>query len=146
MIEKITKVIACYDRNNVYTILRCPLTSPTYDMMWHVTSVSVYDHDDVFVLVKVNNNRITIDTDRHIYITLTEKDERECIKINSDYLCERNYIIRRINIPSVWSTNVLKKNHYDNCENKLITSPHTLWIRIKNSWIYSVSDKEKVRN
>ncbi|KYN29453.1 hypothetical protein ALC57_01120 [Trachymyrmex cornetzi] len=120
IINKITKINAYYNHNNIYTILRFPLTtSPTYELI-HVTSVPVYDHD--------------------------EKDERECIKINSDYLCERNYIVKRINKNSICEVQMYlnKENHYDNCENIFITSPHTLWTKLRNVWIYSVADKETV--
>ena len=66
-----------------------------YDM-FHVTPVPVYDHDDIFVSIKVNCHRC-----RQTYVHHLEKGERGYIKVNSDYLCERNYLVRRINKNSI---------------------------------------------
>jgi len=63
----------------------------------HAIPLPVYDHEDVFTAIYIKNHWIAIDSDRHTYITLSNENFQNCIKIHSEYLCAQTFVTNRIN-------------------------------------------------
>ncbi|KYM96677.1 hypothetical protein ALC62_12661 [Cyphomyrmex costatus] len=143
-IEKATTISAYCDRDNIYTILQFPLTaSPTYEIL-HAIPLPVYDHDNKFVSVEINEPYIAVDTEQHTYITITEYELQECSKIGLNYICERNHAINRITSDAICEIQLYLKaeNQYKHCNHKFVTAHSVLWKKLENSWLFSAPTKK----
>jgi len=96
-IERYTEITAFCDKTNIYTILRFPLIAqPTYDLV-NVIALPIYDYDNVFTAMEINNNLIAIDRDKLTYLKLAQNDLDNCVKDNSQYICTHSMPIYRVN-------------------------------------------------
>ena len=79
-------------------------------------------------------------------MTLTDDDFRECIKINSNYLCERSFAINRITPKVIDEIQLYLRydRHYKHCDYKYVSSQNIIWKRLENSWLYSTPTKEVI--
>jgi hypothetical protein len=144
-IKKSATISAYSDNVNIYTILIFPLISlPKYEIL-NVIPIPIPNHDNIFTSIKVNNPLIAVDTERHTYIVPTLTDIQQCIKINTEYLCMRNYPTYRINTNSICEIELYLENKqsYKNCNIQYIASNNTIWIALNNpnTWIYSAPNK-----
>lgn len=143
-IEKITSISAYSDETNIYSILRFPLASlPNYEVL-RVIPLPVYDHDDIFASIDSNTNWLAIDKERQYYITLTNQDLQECVKIKSEYICEPNYAISKVNLDSICEIQMYSHNRDKKCNMKYEETKNVIWIKAKNSWLYSTSKREEI--
>jgi len=144
-IEKVTTITAYYDKENIYSILKFPLaTLPTYEIL-HAIPLPVYDHEDIFTAIEIKNRWIAVDSDRHTYITLSNEDFRNCIKIHSEYLCAQNFVINRINNNAICELKMyLHSENHPQCNSIHTTATGVIWIKAKNSWLYSAPTEETI--
>ncbi|XP_036141584.1 uncharacterized protein LOC118645157 [Monomorium pharaonis] len=147
-IEQFALVSAYCDSVNIYTILRFPLISTSKYEILNVIALPVPEHNNTFSVIDIRYPTIAIDGDQHTYITLPRNDLQNCMKINKDYLCERNYPANRINPHSVCEVKTFLETdrYHENCNIKNIASNHSFWIALgdSHSWLYSVQEKQTV--
>lgn len=148
IIKKLLTASAYYDDTNIYTILRFPLiTYPKYKIM-KVLPLPVHDHDNIFIFTEVNEPIIAISTDGPTYMTLTQENLNECIKIYNTYLCEPRsptYIINTNSLCEIQAYSHITKN-INNCDKRYITNNQTLWIALRtpNTWLYSTHKEQQI--
>jgi len=144
-IEKVTTITAYCDKENIYSILKFPLaTLPTYEIL-HAIPLPVYDHEDVFTAIEIRNHWIAVDSDRHTYITLSDEDFQNCIKIHSEYLCAQNFITHRINNNAICELKMyLHSENHPQCNSIHTTATGVIWVKAKNSWLYSAPTEESI--
>jgi len=145
-IEKVTAITAYCDQKNIYTILRFPLaTLPIYEII-HAIPLPVHDHDDVFTEIEVKNHWIAVDSDRHTYIALTDEDFPKCIKLHTEYLCEQNFVTNRVSKNTICEIQMYihSENNNTQCNNRYTSATGVIWIKTRNSWLYSAPAEENL--
>ncbi|KYN28912.1 hypothetical protein ALC57_01662, partial [Trachymyrmex cornetzi] len=115
--------------------LQFPLISlPKYKLL-NVIPLPVKRNKNVFVHLKITNPLIAVNIEGHSYLIITENNLQKCKTIDSEYLCNGNFAIRRANVDPTCEIEIyLENNDYNkNCEIKNTVLNNTLWIPLNNS-------------
>ncbi|KYM95046.1 hypothetical protein ALC62_14317 [Cyphomyrmex costatus] len=147
-IEKTATITAYCDSKSIFTILQFPLVAPPKYKLINTITLPVTHHNNVFVNLEIKNPLIAVNIEGHSYIIITENNLQKCRKLNSEYLCNENFAIRRANLDKTCEIEIYLGNteYNTNCKVEKTIINNTLWIPLNNphSWLYTTAKTEEI--
>ncbi|KYN08441.1 hypothetical protein ALC62_00573 [Cyphomyrmex costatus] len=119
---------------------------PTLEPIRRVRELAIYKpakkkNPDVTPIFAVN-------IEGHSYFIITENNLQKCKKLDSEYLCNGNFAIRRANLDKTCEIEIYLGNteYNTNCKIEKTILNNTLWIPLNNphSWLYTTAKKEEI--